>query len=108
VLLLYGVEHVNLALADELALDGYEVRRASDPAKLRAVCGACVVELVIFGRATLAATDADGSLHNPHPYLSAVVVVHERTHERDFVDRQAAAMRPLAPPRTGHERRERA
>lgn len=52
VLLLYGEEHVNLALADELALDGYEVRRASDPAKLRAVCGACVVELVIFGRAT--------------------------------------------------------
>jgi hypothetical protein len=38
VLLLYGEEHVNLALADELALDGYEVRRASDTAKLRAVC----------------------------------------------------------------------
>jgi DNA-binding response OmpR family regulator len=51
VLLLYGEEHVNLALADELVLDGYEVRRASDPAKLRAVCGACAVELVIFGRA---------------------------------------------------------
>jgi hypothetical protein len=41
VLLLYGEEHVNLALADELELDGYEVRRASDTAKLRAVCGAC-------------------------------------------------------------------
>jgi len=52
VLLLYGEEHVNLALADELALDGYEVRRASDTAKLCAVCGACAVELVIFGRAT--------------------------------------------------------
>jgi DNA-binding response OmpR family regulator len=52
VLLLYGDEHVNLALADELELDGYEVRRASDTAKLRAVCGACEVELVIFGRAT--------------------------------------------------------
>ena len=52
VLLLYGEEHVNLALADELALDGYGVHRASDPAKLRAVCGACTVELVIFGRAT--------------------------------------------------------
>lgn len=38
VLLLYGEEHVNLALADELELDGYEVRRASDAAKLRAVC----------------------------------------------------------------------
>lgn len=27
-LLLYGEEYVNLALADEFALDGYEVRRA--------------------------------------------------------------------------------
>jgi DNA-binding response OmpR family regulator len=35
-----------------LALDGYKVRRASDTAELRAVCGACTVELVIFGRAT--------------------------------------------------------
>jgi DNA-binding response OmpR family regulator len=52
VLLLYGEEHVNLALADELALDGYEVHRASDPAKLRGVCAACAVELVIFGPAT--------------------------------------------------------
>jgi len=32
VLLLYGEEYANLALVDELALDGYEVRRASDPA----------------------------------------------------------------------------
>jgi len=52
VLLLYGEEHANLALADELALDGYEVRRASDPAMLRAACDACEVGLVIFGRAT--------------------------------------------------------
>ena len=52
VLLLYGEEHVNLALADELALDGYEVRRASDPGMLRAACDACEVDLVIFGRAT--------------------------------------------------------
>ena len=52
VVLLYGEEHVNLALADELALDGYEVHRASDPSKLRAVCDACEVDLVIFGRAT--------------------------------------------------------
>ena len=42
----------NAVLADELALDGYEVRRASDPARLRAACDACEVELVIFGRAT--------------------------------------------------------
>lgn len=40
VLLLYGEEYVNLALADELALDGYEVRRASDMAKLRAIATA--------------------------------------------------------------------
>lgn len=52
VLLLYGEEHVNLALADELALDGYEVRRASDPAKLRGLCASSKVDLVIFGRAT--------------------------------------------------------
>jgi DNA-binding response OmpR family regulator len=52
VLLLYGEEHVNLALADELALDGYEVRRASDLAMLRAACDAREVDLVIFGRAT--------------------------------------------------------
>ena len=52
VLLLYGEEHVNLALADELALDGYEVHRASDPSQLCAACDACEVELVIFGRAT--------------------------------------------------------
>lgn len=32
VLLLYGEERANAALADELTLDGYEVRRASDPA----------------------------------------------------------------------------
>jgi DNA-binding response OmpR family regulator len=50
--LLYGEEHTNLALADELALDGYEVHRASDPTALRAVCGKSEVALVIFGRAT--------------------------------------------------------
>jgi len=60
VLLLYGEEHVNLALADELELDGYEVRRASDTAKLRAVCSACEVELVIFGRAGLERKAARG------------------------------------------------
>jgi DNA-binding response OmpR family regulator len=52
VLLLYGEEHVNLALADELALDGFEVRRASDLTMLRTVGGAYEVELVIFGRAS--------------------------------------------------------
>ena len=51
-LLLYGEEHTNLALADELALDGYEVHRASDPAKLRAACDTSEIALIIFGRAT--------------------------------------------------------
>jgi hypothetical protein len=48
VLLLYGEEYTNLALADELTLDGYEVRRASDPAMLRAACDACEVGLVML------------------------------------------------------------
>ncbi len=52
VLVLYGEEHANLALADELALDGYEVRRAGDPAMLRARCGPGEVELVLFGRSS--------------------------------------------------------
>lgn len=51
-LLLYGEEHTNLALADELSLDGYEVHRASDPAMMRAACDAREIALVIFGRAT--------------------------------------------------------
>jgi DNA-binding response OmpR family regulator len=52
VLLLYGEEYANLGLADELALDGYEVHRASDPAKLRAACDTGQIEVVIFGQAT--------------------------------------------------------
>lgn len=67
-----------------------------------------LVRRVSVGVGALAATGADGSLHNPHPYLSAVLVVHERTHEQDFVDQQAVAMRPPAPPRTEPERREQA
>ena len=50
VLLFYGEEHTNLALADELALDGYEVRRASGHAKLRTTCEANEITLVIFGQ----------------------------------------------------------
>jgi two-component system, OmpR family, response regulator len=44
-LVLYGEDNLNGALADELVLDGYEVRRASDPAMLRGIG----VDLVIFG-----------------------------------------------------------
>jgi DNA-binding response OmpR family regulator len=45
-LVLYGEEHLS-GLADELALDGYNVRRGSDPAMFRGQA----VDLVIFGGA---------------------------------------------------------
>jgi hypothetical protein len=84
VLLLYGDEYVNLALADELELDGYEVRRASDTEKLRAMCGACKVELVIFGRATGRGAGLD--------------VLRKRLHEHApaLHDAAAAALTPRA------------
>jgi hypothetical protein len=44
---------------------------------------------------------------NPHPYLSAVVVVHARSNERDFVDSEFAARRPVGQASPA-ERRERA
>lgn len=49
VLLVYGEEHANTALAHELDLDGYRVYRASHPRTLRDRCKDCGVELVIFG-----------------------------------------------------------
>jgi DNA-binding response OmpR family regulator len=51
VLLLYGEEYANLALADELTLDGYEVRRASDTATLRAACHTREIDVLILGQA---------------------------------------------------------
>jgi DNA-binding response OmpR family regulator len=51
VLLLYGDEYANLALADELALDGYEVRRASDPVTLRAACHTREIDVLILAQA---------------------------------------------------------
>jgi DNA-binding response OmpR family regulator len=50
VLVLYGEEYANLALAGELANDGYDVRRASDPAMLCERCAAGEAKLVIIGR----------------------------------------------------------
>ncbi len=50
VLLLYGEEYANLALADELALDGYEVRRASDAVTLRAACDTREIDVLILGQ----------------------------------------------------------
>lgn len=53
VLILYGDEHANPTLADELTLDGYKLRRASNPTALKAMCDPGDVELVIFdGQAT--------------------------------------------------------
>jgi two-component system phosphate regulon response regulator PhoB len=51
VLLLYGEEYANLALADELTLDGYEVRRAGDTATLRAACHTREIDVLILGQA---------------------------------------------------------
>ncbi len=44
VVVIYGLESDNEALADELALDGYDVRLVSDPAMLGAG------DLIVFGR----------------------------------------------------------
>jgi DNA-binding response OmpR family regulator len=49
VLLLYGEERANTALAGELELDGYHVYRASHPGTLRERCKDGGVDLVIFG-----------------------------------------------------------
>jgi DNA-binding response OmpR family regulator len=46
VLAVYGQNSENLALADELALDGYDVRLVSDPAQLGEV------DLIVVGRAS--------------------------------------------------------
>jgi DNA-binding response OmpR family regulator len=50
IVLLYGEEHANLALADELALDGFQVHRASHPAMVQGRGTFGTVELVIFAR----------------------------------------------------------
>ncbi len=52
VLLLVGGEHENNSLAEELTLDGYELRRASDAPELRARCTPGDVELIILGPAS--------------------------------------------------------
>lgn len=50
VLLVYGEERANAALAGELELDGYHVERASHPGTLRERCVPGRVDLVIFGQ----------------------------------------------------------
>lgn len=49
-LLVYGEQSANAALAGELELDGYRVHRASHPGTLRERCRPGEVDLVIFGR----------------------------------------------------------
>jgi DNA-binding response OmpR family regulator len=51
VLLVYGEQRANAALAGELELDGYRVHRASHPGTLRERCKPGEVDLVIFGHA---------------------------------------------------------
>lgn len=51
VLLVYGEQLANAALARELELDGYRVHRASNPGTLRERCRPGEVDLLIFGHA---------------------------------------------------------
>lgn len=59
VLLVYGEQRANAALAGELELDGYRVHRASRPGTLREHCKPGEVDLVIFG-------------HSPHRGLDVL------------------------------------
>lgn len=59
VLLVYGEQCANAALAGELELDGYRVHRASHPGTLRERCRPGEVDLITFG-------------HEPHRGLDVV------------------------------------
>jgi DNA-binding response OmpR family regulator len=59
VLLVYGEQRANAALAGELELDGYRVHRTSHPGTLRKRCKPGEVDLVIFG-------------HSPHRGLDVL------------------------------------
>ena len=61
------------------------------------ITGPGIPRRVSMGAGALARDDAAGNRYNPHPHLSAVVVVHARMHEQDFVDREVAARRPAEP-----------
>jgi hypothetical protein len=63
-----------------------------------------VVRRVASGRGGLVDFDAAGGAFNPHPYLSAVVVVHSRTQAQDFVDAELARRRPERDLETHEER----
>jgi hypothetical protein len=57
-------------------------------------------ELIATGAGALYALDPTGRGYNPHPYLSAIAVVHARTNAQDYIDADAARRRPARPPRT--------
>jgi hypothetical protein len=59
--------------------------------------GPAILRRVATGTGALVVVDRSGNLTNPHPYLSAVVVVHARENARDFIDREVAARRPAEP-----------
>ena len=60
--------------------------------------------LVALGAGALRAGDGSGAVYNPHPSLSAVVVVHARTNAQDFIDAELARRRPAKPLTTRQER----
>jgi DNA-binding response OmpR family regulator len=49
-LLIVGEERSNGKIADALALEDYQVRRATDPRALRAACAPGGVDLIVFGK----------------------------------------------------------
>ena len=69
-----------------------------------ASAGPATVGRALTGPGALVALDADGIEHNPHPYLSAVVVVRERAEAQDFTEAELARLRPERPPQTAEDR----
>ena len=69
-----------------------------------APAGPPAVERALTGRGALVARDANGVVHNPHPYLSAVVVVRERAEAQDFTEAELARLGPDQPPETAEDR----
>ncbi|MBA3807260.1 MAG: hypothetical protein H0X28_02520 [Solirubrobacterales bacterium] len=56
--------------------------------------GPALPHRVSMGEGALVDFDEAGNAFNPHPYVSAVVVVHARENARDYIDRELANCRP--------------
>lgn len=69
--------------------------------------GPPVARRISKGVGALVALDGRGEVFNPHPYLSAVVVVHARERARDFIDEEVERRR-RPEPLSGAEREEHA